>query len=326
MSISDTVVWAPCLAFVLATVSTIAYVLGKRTTMAGKDDENLWTELSKAKSVVRELEATSHHIRRMLAAHHANVKQFQQRMSSLNHGPQEKQLLELTREAERMLRPTMRLSSEMAQAYDEVRKQANLLMSVTQSRTDPLTGLENRQSMEEALKGLFAMQARYNSDFSVAIVDIDQFKRLNDEHGHLFGDKILQQVADALSRSVRETDSIARFGGEEFIVTMQHTDLEGACIYAQRFRDEVSIDLPITVSIGVTGALEGDTVQSLLTRADTALYSAKSAGRNCVYRHDGALIEPVELSDGLDVDELDVDELDRLSAARHGAQSTEVSR
>jgi diguanylate cyclase (GGDEF)-like protein len=241
----------------------------------------------------------------MLAAHHANVKQFQQRMSSLNDGPRDDQLQELTREAERMLRPTMRLSSEMAQASDEVRKQANLLMSVTQSRTDPLTGLENKQSMEEALKGLFAMQARYNSDFAVVIVDIDQFKRLNDEHGHLFGDKILQQVADALTRSIRETDSIARFGGEEFIVTMQHTDLDGACIYAQRFRDEVSIDLPITVSIGVTGALEGDTVQSLLTRADTALYSAKSAGRNCVYRHDGDLIEPVELSSGLDVDDLD---------------------
>jgi diguanylate cyclase (GGDEF)-like protein len=230
----------------------------------------------------------------MLATHHANVVDFKDRMSRLAKSREGSGWKELTNEADRMLGPTMRLSTELAQAYDEIRQQTNLLMSFSEVRTDPLTGLNNRRAMEESLEALFAMKERYNTEFSIAIVDIDQFKRLNDEHGHLFGDRVLQQVADVLDKSARETDSVARFGGEEFVVIMPHTDLAGSTVFAERFRVQSVDNLPVTVSIGVAGALPNDSLQTLMTRADAALYSAKSSGRNCVYKHTGDCIERVK--------------------------------
>jgi diguanylate cyclase len=296
MTGSELMVWAPCLAFLLAVVATTAYLQGRRSDV-GRVDASVWLELNKAKAVVQELKGVSKHIRQMVARHQSSVTRFRDRMASLSKETDGEGWQVLAEEAEHMLAPTMQLSTEMALAYDEIRQQTTLLTSFTDARTDPLTGLDNRRAMEESLKTMFAMRARYNTEFSVAIVDIDQFKRLNDEHGHLFGDKSLQQVANSLTKAIRDTDSVARFGGEEFVVIMPHTDLEESCLFAERFQQQSADDLPVTVSIGVTSAIPGDSSQTLLTRADAALYSAKSSGRNCVYRHTGEKIELVKKLD-----------------------------
>jgi diguanylate cyclase (GGDEF)-like protein len=94
---------------------------------------------------------------------------------------------------------------------------------------------------------------------------------------------------------VRDTDIVARYGGEEFVVVMPHTTLENACHFAERVRCAVEADLGLTISGGITMALDGDDVQSLLSRADAALYSGKAAGRNRVYRHTGTEIEPIDM-------------------------------
>jgi diguanylate cyclase (GGDEF)-like protein len=154
-------------------------------------------------------------------------------------------------------------------------------------RTDPLTGVNNRRGLDDALAGQFAMMNRYDMRFSLAMFDIDHFKRVNDQEGHLCGDRILQKMARMLDESVRETDVVARYGGEEFVVVMPETDLHGAGFFAERLRAKIEQAMPITVSGGVTEALDGDTQDSVLARADAALYQAKTVGRNCVFCHNG---------------------------------------
>ena len=140
---------------------------------------------------------------------------------------------------------------------------------------------------------MFALLNRYGQPFSLGIFDIDHFKQINDAKGHLFGDRTLKSVARTISNGVRETDVVARYGGEEFVVIMPHTDLDGACIFADRVCIAVRDSLPLTISGGVAHAIDGDNAQTLLARADSALYGAKAAGRNRVYKHTGLEIEPV---------------------------------
>ena len=123
--------------------------------------------------------------------------------------------------------------------------------------------------------------------------DIDHFKQVNDREGHVHGDRVLQELADLFEECVRDTDIIARYGGEEFVIVMPQTDLAGASAFSERLRFQVANRLTITVSGGVTAAVEGDTPESLFARADTALYSAKDAGRNRVFCRLGDHTQPV---------------------------------
>jgi diguanylate cyclase (GGDEF)-like protein len=138
------------------------------------------------------------------------------------------------------------------------------------------------------------MQRRYHTRFALAIVDIDHFRVVNDKHGHLQGDHKLVEFARKLEETARETDLLARYGGEEFVIIMPETDLAGAGVFAERLREKVERELDLTVSYGVSAGLKGDTLHSLLSRADTALYSAKAAGRNCGYQHTGRQIEQIQ--------------------------------
>ncbi len=192
-----------------------------------------------------------------------------------------------------MLKPTFKLASQLANAYDEIRQQSNHLMTFTEVRTDPLTGVSNRRALDETLVSMFAMMNRYELPFSVVIFDIDHFKKINDDQGHLYGDSILKSVAKLLADNVRDTDVVTRYGGEEFVIVMPQTPITGACIFTDRLRQQVEQNLPLTISGGVAAAVDGDGPQTLLSRADAALYSAKAAGRNRVFYHSGLDIHPI---------------------------------
>jgi diguanylate cyclase (GGDEF)-like protein len=278
----------------LAAVAAIGYLVGRRARVPERETvTQSRRELRRARAVARELEKIAWMIRRNLARHHTNLARFKQRVDHLSHQEEEAAWKDLCREASEMLTPTLRLATQIANAYDQIRQQTNQLMSFTEVRTDPLTGVSNRRALEEALASQFAMMSRYKVPFSIAIFDIDHFKRVNDEQGHLQGDQILQKVARLMDEAVRETDVLARYGGEEFVVIMPQTNLEGACIFSERLRQKIESETHITLSGGVTEALDGDAPDSLMTRADTALYSAKAAGRNCIYRHTGEHIESI---------------------------------
>ena len=153
------------------------------------------------------------------------------------------------------------------------------------ARSDPLTGLANRRHLDEQLAIHAASAARHRYELSVAVVDVDRFKSVNDTYGHGAGDAALQEVARRLAAAARVEDVVGRWGGEEFIVILPHCGVEGAAVVAERIREAVSaapvrcddgVLIPLTVSVGVTGG--GD--DRLIERADAALYAAKKAGRN----------------------------------------------
>lgn len=273
---------------VLAIAIASAYALGRRASRKNIEivDQSR-RDLRRAQTVANELENVSMLIRKQLAKHQTRVTKFKQRVSELSLCEHEAAWQALCQEAEDMLRPTLQLASQIASAYDTIRQQSGNLMTFTDVRIDPLTGLGNRRALDETLHSQIAMMQRYDADFTVAMFDIDHFKRINDTQGHLQGDRILEEVAKMLDDYVRETDTVARYGGEEFVVVMPSTSLDGAAIFADRIRARIEEKMHVTISGGVAAALKNDTSESLLSRADKSLYDAKKAGRNRVFKHDG---------------------------------------
>lgn len=158
------------------------------------------------------------------------------------------------------------------------------------SSKDELTGIRNRRSFNEMMEREIGIASRYRRPLSLMLLDLDHFKKINDTMGHAIGDEVLRVAAEVLSKAVRETDVPFRFGGEEFAVLMAETDLVSASGIAERIRGAVETTpvstekgvVRLTVSIGVTGFQSGESVDQFLTRADMALYRAKSEGRNRV--------------------------------------------
>lgn len=268
----------------LAAIATIGYLVSLKNRQTSTDlVVRSRRELKRAQAVASELEKITWTVRKSLAKHHASVSRFKQRVSQLNDQEQEAAWKDLCREAEEVLKPTMKLATQIANAYDEIRQQSVNLMSFTEVRTDPLTGVNNRRGLEEALGSQFALMTRYHAPFSLVIFDIDRFKQVNDQLGHLQGDRVLQELGRLFDESIRETDVLARYGGEEFIIVMPHTELDGAKVIAERLRAQVQSQLAITVTGGVAEAIEGESQHELISRADGALYCAKDAGRNRVF-------------------------------------------
>ena len=278
-----------------AAVAAIGYLMGRKKRSIPDDVmKRSLQELKRARTVATELEKITLTVRKSLSQHNSSVLKFKERVDRMGKLHQEAAWKELCREADEILKPTLQLASQIANAYDEIRQQSAKLMSFTEVRTDPLTGIKNRRGMDDAFGSQFALLDRYETPFSVAIFDIDNFKRINDEHGHLHGDRVLQQLSNLMSGSVRETDLLARYGGEEFVILMPETDLAGASIICERLREKIEQELTITVSGGLTASTPDDTQEMLISRADLALYQAKADGRNRIYAHDGINAKPVE--------------------------------
>ncbi len=282
----------------LASIAVLGYMFGRRGIREFSPVLQSQREIARAQAVAEELDHISSSVRTELARHEAGMKRFKDRISRLADNKDRLTWQELCSEAERILQPTLQLASRISNAYEALQLQTDHLRTFTEVRTDPLTGLCNRRALEESLSGEIARRDRHEEVFSVAIIDIDHFKRINDTEGHLTGDRIIKTVATALDREARQTDVVARFGGEEFVVVMPKTDIEGALVAAERLRQEVQQNCtqvtPVTVSVGVATVTEEEDAESLMTRADEALYQAKHDGRNCVRLHTSAEPEPID--------------------------------
>lgn len=167
---------------------------------------------------------------------------------------------------------------ELQQAMEEL---ANLAI------TDRLTGIYNRLKFDQELQDILEYIQRYKITASIALIDVDYFKNVNDEHGHLVGDNVLRILAKVLQDQVRNVDVLARWGGEEFIILMPETDQLHAVYAAERVRERVAgvdfhIDRPLTLSIGVAEYTGSESADNWLRRVDDALYRAKMNGRNRV--------------------------------------------
>lgn len=184
----------------------------------------------------------------------------------------------------------LELHMRLRRLQAELREKNAVLAEI--SITDLVTGLRNRRYVTEFLSVELLRSARYKSPLAVLLLDLDDFKRVNDTYGHKTGDRVLQKVGETLRASLRGTDLAGRFGGEEFLVVLPQTGLEGACALAERIRRavaegtvEVGSGPPISVTASIGAAvLAGatQTAEQLLEAADAALYAAKDAGRDRV--------------------------------------------
>ncbi|MEW8624995.1 MAG: GGDEF domain-containing protein [Candidatus Thiodiazotropha sp.] len=158
------------------------------------------------------------------------------------------------------------------------------------SRTDQLTGLLNRRGLEENFNSEVNRSQRVNQSFTLALADIDDFKAMNDRYGHLLGDQILKQIATVVRSQIRNIDTLARWGGEEFAILLDKSSLADSTYIAEKIRKAIQdlnqeqslISERITISIGVAEYRPGQTMLELFDHADNALYLAKRCGKNCV--------------------------------------------
>lgn len=163
-----------------------------------------------------------------------------------------------------------------------------------ESLRDGLTGIYNRRAFDDYLQSLSDRNLLYGHDFAVLILDIDDFKAVNDTYGHPVGDRVLLAMANTCGKMVRSDDFLARYGGEEFVIVLPKASRRNALkkakqicktIYKTRYTLDENDDRPplvLSVSIGVTAFKKGDVAATVLARADQALYIAKHAGKNCV--------------------------------------------
>ena len=176
---------------------------------------------------------------------------------------------------------------DMEQESNELRQSAEKSRDL--ALKDALTGIWNRQALNELLEKEYSRWQRYQKPLSVVVWDIDFFKRVNDNYGHAAGDKVLKTIARIFQQQTRNTDFIARFGGEEFMGIFPETDLKDALVLANKIREKVEHSkfhyenkpVPITASAGLASFRGNDTIDDVFKRADKALYQAKESGRNC---------------------------------------------
>ena len=195
-----------------------------------------------------------------------------------------------------LITANQKLQTDLEDARSEIKRQREVLSSCLQeSRIDALTNIANRRAFDTELVRFYADRRRNKTTFSLLIMDIDHFKRVNDQYGHMVGDQLLKSFSRCLAETFRESDFVARFGGEEFVALLPKAPLEEACKAAERIRNVVAgthhrigdLDLQITVSIGVKEIQDNERDEELLQRTDKALYAAKNGGRNCIYTYEG---------------------------------------
>ena len=194
------------------------------------------------------------------------------------------------------------MQGRLDRAEDRLREQVRLVEShAVEARTDALTLVGNRRAFEIDIAQCLANFCQTGHVFTLAMIDLDKFKRFNDTYGHQAGDEVLRGTGRVLRRVLRESDSIARYGGEEFVVLFSRATLAEVQRALTRLRKAMAatvFEFPagrpqVTMSIGAAQIAPDDDVEKIVARADAALYASKEAGRNCAHWHDGRSIVPI---------------------------------
>ncbi|MEX0978431.1 MAG: GGDEF domain-containing protein [Pirellulales bacterium] len=272
----------------LAVVATLGYLLGRRKAGATSTSRNNTRhEILRALAVAQELETIAYRLRKSMAFHVPAIVRFNNQLHRWEHS-NEVSWHELCEKADDLLKPALRLSTEISHAYADLLQQMTQLSAFAELRSDPLTGVANRRAFDDSLSQMLAAHENDELPLSIAMLDLDHFKKVNDEQGHLTGDRVLQDLTQLLKALLREGDVLARYGGEEFVILMPHTPLRTASNLAERARARIEEKLPTTISIGVAATIPNESATSFISRADAALYTAKREGRNCVRLHEGA--------------------------------------
>ena len=191
------------------------------------------------------------------------------------------------------------MQGRLDQAEDKLREQVRLVEATTaEARTDALTLVGNRRAFETDIAKCLAEFRGSGNPFTLAMIDLDEFKRLNDTNGHQTGDEVLRGTGRVLRRVLRDCETVARYGGEEFAVIFNRSTIADVQRTLTHLRKAIAAsefhgpngNIEVTISIGAAQAVGEETLETIVGRADAALYSSKEAGRNCVHWHDGRSI------------------------------------
>jgi diguanylate cyclase (GGDEF)-like protein len=255
-------------------------------------------DMIQASRIAKRLQALADDVSSSVGQHASHLEQATKTLTS-DSGRTDEALAELVVDViDDIVRANHSLKSKLDSAESKLQEQAvEIEAHISRSLTDTVTGLPNRREFNERLGERMSAWNRRKEVFTLMLLDVDNFKRLNDQHGHVVGDRVLAGIGHALRTSVRREDAVARFGGEEFAVLLPSTSLEQAVRAAQKVREaigRVAVNhngrkISVTASGGLAMIQSKEEAESLIQRADAALYAAKAAGRNRLFLHDGKL-------------------------------------
>lgn len=225
--------------------------------------------------------------------------QLLNKIDNINKGINIKREQDMKRlqETERTIESMSKRMSEIKEDADEIRRRSQEIEF--EAVRDGLTGLYNRKAYNEKIEETLAHVRRYDIKASLMICDIDYFKTINDTFGHKVGDLALKKLASLLKERLRSNDFISRYGGEEFVIILPHTDIKGALKAGEGIRSYIdksifsykSQTIPLTISVGISSFMRDDNESTVFERADKALYTAKRSGRNSVRTEEDNAIE-----------------------------------
>jgi diguanylate cyclase len=253
-------------------------------------------EMHQARLIASRLQQLTSDVSSIVDEHRGQIDDAIQQLATTRHQDNESLAKLVVDVFDNIVNANKSLQSSLTSAEDQLQEQAEEIEAhMSLSMTDPLTGLLNRRGFDEQLEARIAARRRDGEAFSVLVLDVDYFKQINDNYGHLVGDRMLVAVAQALRESLRQADSVARYGGDEFAILLPNSTLEEGVVVAHKLTSKVASTaveergfiFSATASSGLAMCAGAEDGKSLLERADAAMYAAKEAGRNRVYMHNG---------------------------------------
>lgn len=275
---------------------SIPAVDSRTTAEVSPPDIGKTRELDQAREVLDELQKLAAQLTSNVGAHSSRMDSIQAEMHEAIANDQSVAPAQLVNVVQHIISANGELKKQLADARSQLDQQSQQIeRHVLESLRDALTGIPNRRAFDRELDRRLAQFRQRLTPVSLVLVDVDHFKKFNDTHGHQAGDEVLKAVGDAIRNAVRDTDLAARYGGEEFAAVLPETGREAAVRVGERVRQAIAerlvrygeSQLKVTASVGVATIRAGESAEPFIARADTALYAAKSAGRNNVQFHDG---------------------------------------
>lgn len=264
-------------------------------------------------SEASQLHRLAQHVHRLIRDVHGQVGEHQTEFQRIQHelrsDPDDQDSIAATifRSVSKVIQVNERLQDQLFHAEKKLeRKERQIESHMAEARTDALTSLPNRRAFDDTMEQQAAMHERAGTPYGLIHLDVDHFKKLNDRWGHPAGDEVLKAVASAVRQAARQTDLVARVGGEEFSVVLPNASAEAVIAASERIRTAVQAisirmqqtKVPVTVSVGAALVAAGESGKSLIGRSDAALYASKNSGRNCSHWHDGRHCRRVTATSG----------------------------
>ena len=288
--------------------ASIDELIASENSFSQEINERLYTEYLKGdkKEILQEVHKETHKIFQnifqttlstsdLTSNYSAKMEEYSTKLDEAKDITQiQHSIVDIIKDTNDIAESSKQLNQQLEEATSQI-ENLNKQLEETEREVllDALTGLNNRKAFDKKIKELYEIFKKNEGFFSVVMMDIDFFKKFNDQYGHHIGDEVLSIVGSNLKKNLKGKDFSARYGGEEFIALLPNTTLHNACVVADQIREEISKKRlkikktgqtigNITISMGASKIRKGDSVISVVERADAALYMAKDTGRNNV--------------------------------------------